>query len=86
MLCDVDRIRLDGKIAVLKRGDLEKGDKRLLSLFRRGDDGLDLQKDGKPAGRLLLININNMVPVDSAQVEVDLLADSFAHNLHLVGS
>ncbi|DBA86114.1 TPA: hypothetical protein ACH3X1_005631 [Trebouxia sp. C0004] len=65
-----DRIRLDGKIAVLKRGDLEKGDKRLLSLFKRGDDDLDLQKDGKPAGRLLLININNMVPVDSAQVEV----------------
>lgn len=86
MLCDVDRIRLDGKIAVLKRGDLEKGDKRLLRLFKRGDDDLVLQKDGKPAGRLLLININNMVPVDSAQVEVDLLADSFAHNLHLVGS
>ncbi|KAL0031061.1 hypothetical protein WJX77_002179 [Trebouxia sp. C0004] len=67
---DHQRIRLDGKIAVLKRGDLEKGDKRLLSLFKRGDDDLDLQKDGKPAGRLLLININNMVPVDSAQVEV----------------
>ena len=86
MLCDVDRIRLDGKIAVFKRGNLEKGDKILLSLFKRGDDDLDLQKDGKPAGRLLLININNMGPVDSASVEVDLLADSLALNLHLVGS
>ena len=86
MLCGVDRIRLNDRIAVLKRGDLEKGDKRFLNLFKRGNDDLNLQKDGKPAGRLLLVNIINMVSVESARVEVDLLADSLAHNLHLVGS
>lgn len=84
MFCDVDRIRPDGKIAVLKRGDLETGDKRLLSLYKRGDDALNLQKDGKPVGQLLLINIKEMVPTESATVEVDLQADSLAYNLHLV--
>jgi len=70
-LCVVDRIQLDGKIAVLQRGDLETGQKRLLSLFRRGNE-LDLQKDGKPAGRLLLLNINAMVPgIMPAKIEVD---------------
>lgn len=86
MLCGVGKIRLNGKIAVMKRGDVEKGHKRRLSLFKRGDDDLELQKDGKPAGRLLLININNMVPAKAAKVEVDLQAESLAHNLHLVAS
>lgn len=70
-LCAVDRIQLDGKIAVLQSGNLETGQKRWLRLFRRGNE-LDLQKDGKPAGRLLLINIDNMVlGTRPAQVEVD---------------
>ncbi|DBA73748.1 TPA: hypothetical protein ACH3X2_009722 [Trebouxia sp. C0005] len=69
-LSSSDRIRPDGKIAVLKRGDLETGDKRLLSLYKRGDDALNLQKDGKPVGQLLLINIKEMVPTESATVEV----------------
>ncbi|DBA79073.1 hypothetical protein WJX77_010057 [Trebouxia sp. C0004] len=69
-LSSSDRVRLDGKIAVLKRGDLETGPKTFLNLFKRGDDDLDLQKDGKSAGRLLLTNINKMVAVESAQIEV----------------
>ena len=63
---------MNGKIAVLEGADLETGKQRLLSLFRRGDDASDLQKDGQPAGRLLLININNMVSTETAKVEVDL--------------
>lgn len=75
ILCILDRIRLKGKIAVLEGSDLETGKQRLLSLFRRGDDKSDLQKDGQPAGRLLLININNMVSTETAKVEVDLQGD-----------
>jgi len=67
----VDRIRLNGKIAVLERGNLETGDKRLLTLFKRRDDAQNLRKNGKPAGRLLLININNMVHANAAEFEVD---------------
>ncbi|DBA82785.1 TPA: hypothetical protein ACH3X1_007013 [Trebouxia sp. C0004] len=67
-LSSSDRIRLKGKIAVLEGSDLETGKQRLLSLFRRGDDKSDLQKDGQPAGRLLLININNMVSTETAKV------------------
>jgi hypothetical protein len=67
----VDRTRLNGKIAVLKRGDLETGDKRFLSLFKRGDDAQDLWKNGKSAGCLLLINIDAMVHAKAAQIEVD---------------
>ena len=74
-MCILDRIRLNGKVAVLEGGDLETGKQRLLSLFRRGDDASDLQKDGQPAGRLLLININNMVSTETAKVEVDLQGD-----------
>ncbi|DBA83107.1 TPA: hypothetical protein ACH3X2_006635, partial [Trebouxia sp. C0005] len=63
------RVQLDGKIAVLQRGDVETGQKRLLSLFRRGNE-VDLQKNGKSAGRLLL-NINALVPgTMPARVEV----------------
>ena len=68
--CAVDKVQLDGKIAILQHGDVETGQKRLLSLFRRGNE-LDLQKDGKPAGRLLLLNINALVPgTMPARVEV----------------
>ncbi|KAA6428156.1 MAG: hypothetical protein FRX49_01752 [Trebouxia sp. A1-2] len=64
-----DKVQLDGKIAVLQRGDVETGQKRLLSLFRRGNE-VDLQKNGKSAGRLLL-NINALVPgTMPARVEV----------------
>lgn len=65
------------RLQFLERGDLETGQKKLLSLFRRGNE-LDLQKDGKPAGRLLLLNINAMVPgMMPAKVEVNhgLLTD-----------
>ena len=48
---------------------------KTLSLFRRGDDSPDLQKDDQPAERLLLININKMVSTETAKVEVDLLGD-----------
>lgn len=75
ILCISDRIRLNGKIAVLEAGDLERGKQRRLSLFRRGDDASDLQKDGQPAGRLLLVNINNMVSTATAKIEVDLQGD-----------
>ena len=75
ILCTLDRIRLNGKIAVLERGDLGTGNKRPLSLFRRGDDAPDLQKDSQPAGRLLLININHMVSTKTVKVEVDLQGD-----------
>lgn len=50
----------------------ERGKQRRLSLFKRGDDASDLQKDGQPAGRLLLVNINNMVSTATAKIEVDL--------------
>ena len=72
ILCILDRIRLKGKIAVLEGSDLKTGKQRLL---RRGDDKSDLQKDGQPAGRLLLININDMVSTETAKVEVDLQGD-----------
>jgi len=42
------------------------------------EGAMDLQKDGKPAGRLLLLNINAMVPgIMPAKIEVDhsLLTD-----------
>lgn len=65
-----DKVQLDGKIAILQHGDVETGQKRLLSLFRRGNE-LDLQKNCKPAGRLLLLNINALVPgTMPARVEV----------------
>lgn len=65
-----DKVQLDGKIAVLQSGNVETGQKRLLSLFRRGNE-LDLHKNGKPAGRLLLLNINALVPGPMpARVEV----------------
>lgn len=75
ILCIPGRIRLNGKILVLGEGDLEMRNKRPLSLFRRGDDAPDLQKDGQPAGRLLLMNINNMVSTETAKVEVNLQGD-----------
>ena len=75
LLCILDRIRLNGKITVLEGVDLERGKQRRLSLFRRGDDASDLQKDGQLAGRLLLVNINNMVSMETAKVEVNLLGD-----------
>ena len=66
----LDRIRLNGNIAVLEAGDLERGKQRPLSLFGRGDDASDLQKDGQRAGRLLLVNVSNMVSTETAKVEV----------------
>ncbi|KAL0023567.1 hypothetical protein WJX77_002610 [Trebouxia sp. C0004] len=66
----IGKISLNGKIAVLERGNLETGDKRFLSLFKRGNDAQDLRKNGKSAGRLLLININSMVHAKAAQIEV----------------
>ena len=68
----VDRIRLNGKIAVLERGHLETGDKRSLTLFKNKYDAQDLRKNGNPAGRLLLINVINMVHAKAAQIEVDV--------------
>ena len=75
VLCGVDRIRLDGKVKVLQRGDLETGHTRPLSLFRRGDDPQILRNpNGKPAGRLLLTNVNAMVLVERAKIEVNMHA------------
>ncbi|KAA6422364.1 MAG: hypothetical protein FRX49_07540 [Trebouxia sp. A1-2] len=39
-------IRLNAKIAVRERGNLETGDKRFLTLFKRRGDAQDLQKNG----------------------------------------
>lgn len=75
LLCILDRKRLNGKITVLEGGELERGKQRRLGLYRRGDDASDLRKDGQPAGRLALVNINNMVSTGTAKVEVDLQGD-----------
>jgi len=72
----VDRIRLDGKVEVLEKGNLETGEKRSLTLFKNNYDAQDLRKNGNPAGRLLLININSRVHTKAAQIEVD-----FVHSL-----
>ena len=69
-LCAVDRIRLDGHVVVLERGQ-----NIVLRLFkRRGDPAM--QKNGKAAGGLLLLNINTMVFEATAQIKVDAQADS----------
>ena len=58
------------------RGNLETGDKRSLTLFENKYDAQDLRKNGNPAGRLLLININSRVHTKAAHIEVD-----FVHSL-----
>lgn len=70
-MCAVDRIRLDGHVVVLERGQ-----KILLPLFKRRGDPEILQKNGKAAGCLLLLNINSMVFEETAQIKVDAQADS----------
>ena len=73
------------RLQLYREGICTRG-KTFLSLFKRGDDEVDLQKDGKSAGRLLLINIDNTVPVEAAQVDVDSQAVGLALNLHHLSS
>lgn len=71
LLCFVDLIKLHGKVKVLEKGVPETGETKSISLYRAGDDPPSLKtKSGKPAGRLYLKNVNVMVPVEVAMVEV----------------
>ncbi len=55
----------------MEKGGPETGETKSISLYRSGDDPPSLKtKSGKLAGRLYLKNVNVMVPVETAMVEV----------------
>ena len=73
LLCFVDLIKLRGNVKVLKKGDPdpETGETKSISLYRSKDDPPSLKnKNGRPVGRLYLKNVNVMVPVNAAMIEV----------------